>query len=185
MLKQNAGSGANGYFAIDKITSVGNQLRVNANPLGGICLSQVVSSSVCNFTLAWPDKLWDLEAGALTEFKAGETMYVAFLKSTAVTYSHPIIEGTGTYRFVVFPELLPGLDKAPADQALHKYELTIGAGSDAPTTFSKVQEGAAFEKSVYMMEDTERRFTLQSTTPVTAEEGENGLRGWLKLKRTY
>lgn len=153
-------------FVVQSIATGNGVKEVTNTPLAGVGLSQLATSAACNFTIPWPDRLVDPDSGALTELKPGEHVYLSFIKSTAVTYSHTINEGSGSYKLFVFPNVAPGTDKAAADQALHSYSLN----KTGNFSFDAITDNGAVTESVHMVADGERRFSVQDTTPVPAAQ---------------
>ena len=163
----NRASGSAGHLVFNKTTTNGNRIRENNSTVAGFNLASLVSFNPCNLTFGFPDKLVNKDTLALEAVSPGDTIYFSLIKSTAVTYSHVISESTGAYTFWVLPNLVGGTDTAAAGQALHKYELDL----DSLFVVSGITQGAELTQTVYMLEDGERRFSLEVTTP--SDSGSN------------
>lgn len=154
---------AGGRFVFTKTTEQAGRIRADNTNVAGFGYVPVVSSNPCNFTVAFPDYLYDAGTQGLVKVNAGDKIFFSIVKSSAITYSHVINETLGTYNFFVLPNLAEGTDKTSADQALHQYILTQDEA--APLKVTSITQGDALTETVYMAEDGERRFTFECTTP--------------------
>lgn len=159
----NAASGSGGRFVFTKTTENEGRIRADNTSVAGFGYAPVFSANPCNFTVPFPDYLYDAKSQGLTKVNVGDKIYFSIIKSSAVTYSHVINETVGTYTFFVLPNIAEGTDKTTPDQAGHQYILKQDPA--APFKITAITQGDALTETVYMAEDGERRFTFECTTP--------------------
>lgn len=160
-------------FRIENEVIHNGKIREENAPLSAYFYAPVSCDVVENFTVAWPKKLVDPDdynattgVYGLSPLREGETVYFSLIKGTARTISTTVPSSgmLGTYSFFVFPDLVRKED-------LPLFKLELEDGMDVKAVLLDTEAGK-LTSDVYFTADAERRFSVESFTPIPKGSGE-------------